>query len=233
MELISALILGLLGSAHCAGMCGPIALALPLVNQSWWTRITSGLTYNTGRVLTYALLGFLFGLLGKGIYLGGLQQWASIGIGVIMILSVIFPFIFRKINLESSTYKMISLTKSLFGRLFAKRSYYSLFVIGLLNGILPCGLVYIALAGAIVSGEARDGLLYMTVFGVGTIPSMLAISVLGNVISVRFRNKIRRIIPFFIILIGILFILRGMNLGIKYISPKIDKREPTKMECCH
>jgi len=233
MELIPALIIGLLGSAHCAGMCGPIALALPLMNQSWWTRITSSLIYNVGRVITYSILGLLFGLLGKGLFLGGLQQWASIGIGIIMILLVFFPMLFRKINLENSTYQMISRTKALFGKLFSRRSYVSLFFIGLLNGILPCGLVYIALAGAIVSGEARDGMLYMVAFGIGTIPAMLAISVLGNVISVRFRNKIKRIIPYFIVLIGILFILRGMNLGIKYISPKIDKSEPTKMECCH
>ena len=109
----------------------------------------------------------------------------------------------------------------------------SALAMGIVNGLLPCGLVYIALAGAIVGGEIQNGVFYMMIFGLGTIPVMLALSILGNVISVRIRKKIRLIIPVFIVIIGILFILRGMNLGIKYISPKFDKEEPTQLECCH
>lgn len=233
MEYISALVLGLLGSFHCIGMCGPIAIALPLKTNTWTARIASSLVYNIGRTLTYGILGFIFGLIGKGISLGGLQQWVSIILGVIMILSVIFPVIFRKVNIEKTTYKMVSRLKGMFGKMFSIRSYSSLFTIGILNGFLPCGLVYIALAGAIVGGEIQDGVIYMIVFGLGTIPVMLALSILGNVISLKFRKKIRLVIPVFIVIIGILFILRGMNLGIKYISPKFDKEEPAKVECCH
>jgi sulfite exporter TauE/SafE len=233
MEYISALVLGLLGSFHCIGMCGPIAIALPLKQESWFERISSGLTYNIGRTITYGILGAIFGLLGKGIAVGGLQQWASIGIGVIMILSVIFPVLFRNINIESATYKMVGRTKKLFGKMFSIRSYGSLFVIGILNGFLPCGLVYIAIAGAIVLGSIEQGVIYMIAFGLGTIPIMLSLSVLGNVVSMKFRKKVSKIIPFFIILIGILFILRGLNLGIPYVSPKLDKSDGTKMECCH
>ena len=109
----------------------------------------------------------------------------------------------------------------------------SLWIIGLLNGLLPCGLVYMAVAGAIVSSTMTQGALYMASFGLGTIPVMLSLSLLGNVVSLQFRNKIRRIIPIFIIIIGILFILRGMNLGIKYISPKLAKEDAIEMECCH
>jgi len=233
MEYISALVLGLLGSFHCIGMCGPIAIALPLKTNTWPARIASSLVYNIGRTLTYGILGFIFGLIGKGISLGGLQQWVSIILGIIMILSVIFPVLFRKINIEKTTYKMVSRLKGIFGKMFSIRSYSSLFTIGILNGFLPCGLVYIALAGAIVGGEIQNGVFYMMIFGLGTIPVMLALSILGNVISVRIRKKIRLIIPVFIVIIGILFILRGMNLGIKYISPKFDKEEPTQLECCH
>ncbi|MEA3478493.1 MAG: sulfite exporter TauE/SafE family protein [Bacteroidota bacterium] len=233
MEYLSALILGLLGSFHCVGMCGPIAIALPLKHESWFARITSSLTYNIGRTITYGILGAIFGLLGKGIAVGGLQQWASIIIGVIMILSVLFPVMFRKINIESASYKMVGKTKKLFGKMFSIRSYTSLFTIGILNGFLPCGLVYIAIASAIVLGTVEKGVVYMVIFGLGTIPIMLSLSVLGNVVSVRFRKKVSRIIPYFIILIGILFILRGLNLGIPYVSPKLDKEDGTKMECCH
>ena len=233
MEYISALVLGLLGSFHCIGMCGPIAVALPLKTNTWPARIASSLVYNIGRTITYAILGFIFGLIGKGISLGGIQQWVSIILGAVMILSVLFPVLFRKVNIEKATYGMISRLKGRFARMFSIRSYSSLFTIGILNGFLPCGLVYITIAGAIVSGEVKDGILYMIIFGLGTIPIMMALSILGNVISVRFRNKIRVVIPIFIVIIGILFILRGMNLGIKYISPKFDTEEATKVECCH
>jgi sulfite exporter TauE/SafE len=234
MEIISALTLGLLGSFHCIGMCGPIAVALPLKNDSWFTRIFSALLYNLGRTLTYGVMGLVFGLLGSGFRMAGLQQWASIIIGIIMILSVIFPALFRNhVNLDAWVTKLTSRLKSAFGKLFSTRSYMSLWIIGLLNGLLPCGLVYMAIAGAIVTSSMVSGAVYMVIFGLGTIPVMLALSVLGNIVSLRFRNFIRKIVPVFIIIIGLLFILRGMNLGIKYISPKMEKEETTKMECCH
>jgi len=230
---LSALIIGLLGSFHCIGMCGPIALALPLKNISWGSRISSTLIYNIGRTITYAILGIIFGLIGKGIALGGLQQWVSIALGIIMILSVLFPFIFRNVNLEKATYSMVSKAKGVFRKMFSLRTYHSLFIIGILNGFLPCGLVYMALAGAIVSGEVKSGAIFMAVFGLGTIPVMMALSLVGNVVSIRFRNKIKKVLPIFIVIIGILFILRGLNLGIKYISPKLSEKEPAKMGCCH
>ncbi len=236
MELIAGLILGLLGSFHCAGMCGPIALAIPLNNQNWLTRILTGLTYNTGRVITYALLGALFGLIGKGLAMGGIQQWVSIAMGGIMILSVIFPLLLRNTRIiERFFYSFIDKLKRGFKKLFAQQSYTSLLVIGILNGFLPCGLVYIAIAGAIVSGDVLNGTLYMVLFGLGTIPIMLAISLVGNILNVKYRNVARKIIPILIVIIGILFILRGSNLGIPYISPKLDKsnENKTEMKCCH
>ncbi|HSG68617.1 MAG TPA: sulfite exporter TauE/SafE family protein [Bacteroidales bacterium] len=233
MEYLSALVLGLLGSFHCMGMCGPIAIALPLKTHAWPARIGSSLLYNIGRTVTYGILGFIFGLIGKGFSLGGLQQWVSITLGIIMLVSVAFPLFFRRINLERSAYAIVSRLKGRFSKMFSIRSYSSLFTIGILNGFLPCGLVYIALAGAIVSGEITDGVLYMMIFGLGTIPAMALLSILGNVISVKFRKKISKLIPVFIVIIGILFILRGMNLGIKYISPKLNKEDPAATECCH
>lgn len=234
MEYLPALVLGLLGSFHCAGMCGPIALAIPLDNRNWPARILSSFTYNSGRVVTYAFMGSIFGLVGKGLALGGIQQWVSIAMGIIMILSVFFPYLFRNsVKINGFVYSMTNKLKTRFRSLFAQRSYTSLFMIGLLNGFLPCGLVYIAIAGAIVASEVYKGAIYMAIFGLGTIPIMLAISVLGNVISVNFRNRMRRVVPVFIILVGILFILRGSNLGIPYISPKFDKEKTTEMKCCH
>lgn len=234
MEIISALTIGLVGSFHCIGMCGPIAIALPLKNQSWFTRTLSALLYNLGRSVTYGIMGAILGLVGTGFKMMGVQQWISIIMGIIMILSVLFPLVFRKyFNTEGFAQGLTTKLKSAFQKMFSIRSYTSLFVIGIINGLLPCGLVYMALAGAIVTGTVAGGAIYMIAFGLGTIPIMLSLSLLGNMASVKLRNKIRRIIPIFIIIIGILFILRGMNLGIPYVSPKAVEKDPMKVECCH
>jgi hypothetical protein len=238
MDFLQPLIIGLLGSFHCMGMCGPIALALPLKQDSWNTRIVSGLLYNLGRVITYAFLGLVFGLLGLGIHMWGFQQWVSIGVGTVMILSVAFPVLFHGSKLTTGLDRVLSGFKRAFGRFFGLRTYLSVWVIGLLNGFLPCGLVYIALAGALVSTSPADGAIYMVIFGLGTIPALLALSLLGNVFSMSFRRGMQQLLPFLIILIGILFVLRGMNLGIPYLSPKMEPYQKQKTEqfqkpkCC-
>jgi sulfite exporter TauE/SafE len=233
-NLSSAFVLGLVGSLHCAGMCGPIAIALPLNNETWFSRISGGLLYNTGRIITYGLLGIIFGLAGMGFALGGVQQWVSIALGSLMILAVLVPRIGAAGKRVSGyTDRLTGLLKKPLIRLFKAKTYRSLFFIGLLNGFLPCGLVYIALAGALVMSKYYEGALYMIFFGLGTIPMLLAISVAGNIISARLRTKLTKVIPFIIILLGILFILRGLNLGIPYISPKLNQEGgKATMECC-
>lgn len=228
-ELYTALTIGLVGSLHCIGMCGPIAVALPLGQRSWFDRITGGLLYNFGRSITYGVLGALFGLLGKGIQMAGIQQWVSIAMGVTMIFSVLFPFLFRgKMNLEHLTAGYASRLISRFRELFGKKSKSNLLLIGLLNGLLPCGLVYVAVAGAINTNDVLMGILFMIVFGLGTIPVMLSISLVGNLISGGLRQKLSRIVPVFIVILGIIFILRGLSLGIPFISPKTKMLNPNK-----
>lgn len=239
MDYLAPLIIGLLGSFHCMGMCGPIAIALPLKENSWKTRIISGLLYNAGRLITYAFLGFIFGILGLGIHMWGFQQWVSIGVGAVMILSVAFPMLFHNAKLTGVINPVFAGFKRQFGLFFGFRTYLSTMMIGLMNGFLPCGLVYIALAGALVSNTPVSGALYMMVFGLGTIPALLSLSLLGNIISVSIRRRVQKLIPFLILLIGILFVLRGMNLGIPYLSPKMDQQQKhqteqiQKPECCH
>lgn len=232
MIYIQALIVGLLGSFHCAGMCGPIALALPLRENSWRTKLISGLLYNFGRIFTYALLGCTFGILGYGLAFWGAQQFVSIFAGVLMILSILFPIIFRSFRFGAVFEKGLSLFSNFFGKLFGFRTYFSTFMIGTLNGFLPCGLVYIALAGAVVSNGPGAGAIYMMLFGMGTLPVLLTVSMAGNLIGIRFRNAVKKVIPYAIIIIGILFILRGLNLGIPYVSPSIIPHEPLP-KCCH
>jgi uncharacterized protein len=231
MDYIQAIVIGLLGSFHCIGMCGPIALSLPLKGNRWSTKLASALLYNLGRIIVYSLLGFIFGLMGYGMSFWGIQRWISITAGVIMIFSVLFPYLVRRINASGFITKFLASYKSNFSRFFGVKSYYSIFAIGILNGFLPCGLVYIAIAGALVSNSAINGALYMMFFGLGTIPVMLLVALVGNVISLKLRNNIKKIIPVVIILIGLLFILRGLNLGIPYISPQLVSH--SHPSCCH
>jgi len=229
IDLYTALTIGLIGSFHCIGMCGPIAVALPLGNSSGFGRVAGTLLYNSGRTVTYGLLGALFGLLGRGIEVAGFQQWASIIIGIVMIMTVVFPFLFKeKLNMEKLMFGFPGRLISRLQILFSRNSFSNLFIIGLLNGLLPCGLVYVAVAGALNTNDVVMGVLFMLVFGIGTTPVMMSVSLAGNIISQGLRNKINRIIPAFIVLLGILFILRGLSLGIPYISPKKHMLTPDK-----
>ncbi len=222
---ISALLLGLFGSFHCAGMCGPIALALPLHDHSAGNKVLGGTIYNIGRTLTYGMMGAVFGLLGQGAGLLGLQQKISVLMGGLMILTVLFPALFRSGQAAGKWSRAIGHLRQQMGKFLSVRSFSSLFFIGLLNGLLPCGLVYIAIAGAVASGNIVHGTLYMVLFGLGTIPMMLALTLAGNMLSMSFRKRINKIISLLVVVIGILFILRGLSLGIPFLSPPREKIE--------
>ena len=234
LVLISALLLGLMGSFHCAGMCGPIAIALPLHGNRLPQKIYGGVLYNLGRTLTYGVMGAVFGLLGQGVKMIGFQQKVSIIMGAIMIISVFFPSIFKnQYSTDKSWISLVGKLKSAIAGMFAIRSFSSLFFIGLANGLLPCGLVYIAIAGAIGTGEVVYGSMYMIMFGLGTIPMMLSIAIAGNVLSLAIRKKINRLIPVLVVVVGVFFILRGLSLGIPFLSPpkeKIEKKFEKSLE---
>jgi len=219
--LYTALLFGLLGSFHCVGMCGPIAFILPVDRKNPVKKIGQISLYHFGRIFSYALLGMVFGLVGKSLNLFGMQQQLSIIIGLLMILVVLIPQkTFNKYNFSRPLYRIIGKVKSSLGRELKKKSPDTFLTIGFLNGFLPCGLVYMAIFGAIASGNALQGSLYMAFFGLGTVPLMTSAIYLGNFLNAQVRQRIRRAIPVFVILIGCLFIMRGMGLGIPYISPK-------------
>ena len=219
--LVSALALGFLGSLHCLGMCGPIAFMLPLDRESQLKKVGQLSIYHLGRVLAYASIGILFGLLGKGLSLFGMQQKLSIGMGVLMILLVLVPTkVLNAHKLSRPIYTLLGKVKSRLGMELKKKTPDAFLTIGFLNGFLPCGLVYMAVLGAIAVGNAWQGGLYMMLFGLGTVPLMSAAAYSSSVLSTPMKSKIRRLIPVFVVLIGALFIIRGMGLGIPYVSPK-------------
>lgn len=232
--LFSALLLGLMGSFHCVGMCGPIVLALPLHGNNIQQKIYGGVLYNLGRTVTYGIMGAVFGLLGQGLKLVGFQQVVSVVMGSAMVISVLFPALFRnQYDLSRSSFKLVGRLKKSIVDMFSIRSFRSLFVIGLLNGLLPCGLVYIAIAGAIATGSVTTGIWYMILFGLGTIPMLLTLGVAGNLLSAGIRKKINQFIPVLVIIVGIFFILRGLNLNVPFLSPtknKIEKKFEQSLE---
>lgn len=244
---IAAFVLGLMGSFHCIGMCGPIALSLPLRGNSYSQKIQGALLYNLGRATMYGFMGGIFGLIGQGFHFLGFQRWVSIGMGVLLITSIILPLAYKNVKLWNIHFLTGWVRKSI-QQLFMRRSYGSLFLIGSLNSLLPCGLVYLAIAGAIGTGTVYFGMLYMILFGLGTLPLMLMVSLVGNAITISVRNKINRVIPYIVIFIGIIFIFRGLCLGIPYLSPPENKLSPmahinsnempsemqvSKGACCH
>ena len=205
-------------------MCGPIAFILPVDRSSKGIMIWQSLLYHIGRIIAYGLIGALFGLIGKGLYLSGFQQRLSIVAGVFMILTILIPTKYlNKFNLTKPLYRIIGKVKEKLGFYLRKKSNKALFSIGFFNGFLPCGLVYMAVFGSISGGNVLDGTAYMILFGLGTIPMMTVAILLGNFIKLSIRNKIQKAIPIFVVIIGLLFILRGLGLGIPYISPSDTK----------
>jgi hypothetical protein len=201
-------------------MCGPIAMMLPLDRSNQVMKAFQILVYHTGRITSYAGMGLIFGLLGKGLYLAGFQQYMSISVGALMILVVVIPEkVFARYNFSKPVFRLISKIKSGLGNQFRKKSPGAIYTVGLLNGFLPCGLVYSALFGAIAMQNEWSGMLYMSLYGLGTIPLMSVVVYTTDLLGNPVRNKLQKIIPMITICIGILFILRGLGLGIPYISP--------------
>lgn len=216
----SALIFGLLGSFHCVGMCGPIAFMLPVDRSNTSRKIFQIFTYHFGRLISYSSIGLLFGVVGKGLYLFGLQQQLSIAIGILMITVMLIPTkTFNKYNLSKPLYRLIGKVKSSLGQALQKKSADTFLTIGFLNGFLPCGLVYMAVFASLAMESAIESSLYMALFGLGTIPLMTTAIYLGKFLNATIKQRIQKAVPIFVILIGLLFILRGMGLGIPYLSP--------------
>ncbi len=230
--IVSAFLLGFLGSFHCIGMCGPIALSLPIHSLSKTKKIVAIALYNIGRGITYSAIGAIMGLIGQQISIFGYQQKFSIIVGSIILLTIIFAKVFD--SPRFAIHKKFSVIKNVLGKLLKSTPHVGTFLfIGMANGLLPCGLVYVALSSALVIGSVSSSALFMFVFSLGTMPLMISIMVLGKFISVSFRSKIHKLVPVFIGFTAVLLILRGLNLGIPYVSPSYQKQNNKVENCCH
>lgn len=231
----AAFLIGLTGSLHCAGMCSPIALTIPIAMDKKGASFFALTIYNLGRMVTYVLLGLLVGFFAKGMDLSGMQGYFSILTGVFLI----FVFLFS-LNVEGwlanlSFYKKVNgwIRK---GMQYATshsqngRPFISSFVIGLVNGLLPCGLVYLAIAGALTTSGPISGMTFMAYFALGTFPMLTFIPIFVKSAGQKFRFQARKYIPFLILLMALLFIYRGMEMG-NMFSPEINAANPTDSSC--
>lgn len=212
--IIAGLAFGFLGSVHCVGMCGPLALSLPGADRMRGRFLLERLLYNVGRAVTYALLGGLVGLLGRVVSLAGFQQALSIGIGTLMLLVAVVPWVSRHVRrLEQVPSRLLRRAVQPMNRLYRSGGPAAMLAIGLLNGLLPCGFVYAALGTAVTAGDAVHSMAFMAAFGLGTGPAMLAVSLLGRLLGTTWRARLRRLVPFGLALVGLLLIVRGLALG--------------------
>jgi hypothetical protein len=229
----TAFLLGLVGSLHCLGMCGPLALALPAARRHGADFVAGRVLYNGGRILTYGALGILFGLIGQTLVLAGLQQALSLLAGAFILGYLLLRR--RPVFAVTGTglvARAVGRLKTSLGGLLKRHSKRALFGIGLLNGLLPCGLVYVALAAAAATGSALGGMEYMVWFGIGTAPMMLGVSLFGKFVQGSLQRHFQRLVPVALGVMAVLFLLRGMALGIPYISPDLHAG-PGMAGCCH
>ncbi|MEH0158514.1 sulfite exporter TauE/SafE family protein [Limibacter armeniacum] len=232
----TAFILGFVGSFHCLGMCGPIAMAMQgkQGNHNHWHTVLERLLYNLGRSVTYALLGGIAGLLGKSlVWLIGYQVYIAAILGVMLLLVGLFS-----VNPETFLMKIpvlgswFGVVRKQLGKLLREAGLHNFFTIGLLNGFLPCGLVYMALVNAVAIGSMTQGMSYMLMFGIGTMPLMLSAALAGQFVSMNFRNHVKRLYPYVFVLMGGLLIFRAYNVGTSSnITDDMTLSNKTEMIC--
>ncbi len=233
IAILGGLSVGILGSLHCVGMCGPIALAIPLHGYVGIQRYITIFAYNIGRAVTYAILGAMMGMIGASMSFFGWQQKISVISGIIILLLLIkSQWSNYSIPILDTFFSKVKLYMQRF--LNPNMGWGGRFALGMLNGLLPCGLVYIALASALAMTSVPQSSIYMFFFGVGTIPAMFSISFFQKPVLAFLRGNGKYIVNIFVMVMAVMLILRGLGLGIPYLSPKLDvSQENTTVDCCH
>ncbi len=218
---LTAFVLGLLGSAHCVGMCGPLVLAVSARGAGLAAGSVGILVMNAGRTLVYVLLGAGAGLFGRGLQLAGVQSTVSVALGCIILLGLIAPKLLPMARFANMPASFVVKAQRVFGKRFRRSSVEGTFFMGMLNGLLPCGLVYLALTGSLAQDGYVQGALFMAFFGLGTWPALIAVRLSDVLVRGNVREKLRRVAPYAYAAMGVLLILRGMDLGVPYISPDL------------
>ncbi len=202
----TALVMGFAGSLHCIGMCSPLAMAVSNLN---FRATRNRLTYNSGRILTYGILGAIVGTIGWALPFGNFQNLLSIVLGICLLLvgilgvsNIHVPWLTGVLQQATSKLKL------LFGKFLQRKSLVSVFVLGSLNGVLPCGLTFLALTFCLTLNSPVDSFNYMLLFGLGTLPAMLGLTTLMMNLVKRFNISLKKLTTTMLILSGCLLIVR-------------------------
>ena len=238
---VAGFLLGLISSLHCIGMCGPLMLALPVRHMDKWKQVLAIVLYNAGRVITYSLIGALLGLAGRRIYLAGFQRWFTIVLGIAMLVMAVNYF-YKQTTAQPKWLQVIHVRiQQLMFRFLppaplkgeqTNNNITGYFLLGMANGLLPCGMVYLAIAGAVTANNVLYSVMFMFLFGVGTLPAMLALGIFGLRITMPVRQQMKAAMPYVVAAMAVILILRGLNLGIPFISPVIAD-VPGHVISCH
>ncbi|KIC95323.1 sulfite exporter TauE/SafE family protein [Flavihumibacter solisilvae] len=228
---IAALSLGGVSSLHCIGMCGPLAMAIPGQYSAGSYRKIAVLMYHSGRIITYMVIGAIFGFFGRQFYLAGMQQGFSITLGVLMVGYFFYRLFFYKRPNTAFALRTSGKIQLAMSYVLKHQSLVSPLILGMLNGLLPCGMVYIAVAGALSTANIADSILFMGFFGAGTLPAMLLLSIFGSLAGIGMRNAFKKISPYITLAMGVLLILRGLNLGIPFVSPVLESAREAGIIC--
>jgi sulfite exporter TauE/SafE len=218
--ILGAFLLGFAGSVHCVGMCGPIAMLVPVAPHSEWKRLAGVMLYLTGKSVTYAAMGLCFGLFGAAFHWAGLQQALSIGAGVVLLcLVVLLVAKSSRFHQNAATNYIAKNVVAFLSRSVRNTGPAAPFFMGIINGMLPCGLVYIGLTAAVALGNALHAMLFMLAFGLGTMPLLLSFVLLAKQFGSQFRRRLQQLTPLLLACMALVLILRGLQLNIPFVSP--------------
>ncbi|HEY0656519.1 MAG TPA: sulfite exporter TauE/SafE family protein [Chryseosolibacter sp.] len=204
--LAAALIMGFAGSLHCAGMCSPLALAVTnMKSKAFANRIL----YNAGRISMYGLLGALFASIGYIFPINNFQTALSLGLGLVMIVLAVLGMTDVKVPFVAATMARVTAAlKNVFSRFLTKKNPAAMIVLGSINGLLPCGLTFLALSFCVTLHSPLSGFAYMFTFGLGTLPVMLGLISILNVVTMKLKWDVKTVTTGLMALSGILLIAR-------------------------
>lgn len=230
-SLFAAFSLGLVGSAHCVGMCGPLVLALPVQGLGVLQQSIRVGMYHAGRIMIYALGGLLFGLLGRRVYLAGWQQGLSVALGISILCWVVLKGFRGRLRIRGLFSHFYDLLQASMVKLWKSPGRGKFLLLGIANGLLPCGMVYMAIAAALTSQTIPQAVGFMAFFGLGTLPMLLGLQITGRMVSISLRQQIRKALPYLTAGLAVVLILRGLNLGIPFLSPMLASGPGATMSC--
>lgn len=203
----TAFLLGLAGSLHCVGMCSPLTMAVTRISRP---ALISKVLYNGGRIFTYTIMGALAGILGGLFDFLALQKVFSITVGTgLIIFGISGSRSFHIPLLSPLMVRINQLIKKSFSSLSKKGTRFTVLTLGLANGLLPCGLTYMALAYSMTATDSVQGAICMLLFGAGTLPAMLGLPLGLTALARRLSLNLPRINAAILILVGLLLVSRN------------------------